>query len=170
MPPFGGAIDKEVLMQSLSPTAIALVFLLGPAAGFAAEDPHAHARGATHTITLEADDVRPGTTTIAHGDSVSFVNYSTDPVRVTFIDPPDLEKKVRCAFIRQKGAQPEGTPWALFTWEEGKLIGDIPPGRFASLCSFEPGKYAFTATSLGQRSRSAAGGSVLAPKGRLEVK
>lgn len=156
-------------MQTTRRMALGITLAMAVGRAQAAEDPTAHAHATTHTIILEADDVRPTQTTMAHGDSVSFVNYSTDPIRITFADSGDLEKKVRCAFIRRKGSQPEGTPWALFTWEDGTLIGDIPPGRFASLCSFEPGNYAFTTTSHGQRSRSAAGGSVLQPKGRLEV-
>jgi hypothetical protein len=124
--------------------------------------------GTTQTITLDGNDIRPSATTMTHADVVSFVNYSTHPVQVTFIEPSDLEKKIRCGLVARQGEGAPTSPWALFTWKDGKLVGNVPPGRFASVCSLEPGSYAFTAEILGQgRVRS---GSVLAKKGTIEVK
>jgi hypothetical protein len=130
------------------------------------EAPDAHAKGTTQTITLDGHDIRPSATTMAHADVVSFVNYSTHPVQVTFIEPSDLEKKIRCGLVHGEKAAP-AAPWALFTWKDGKLVGNVPPGQFASVCSLEPGRYAFTAEIIGQRARE---GSVLANKGTIEVK
>jgi len=94
---------------------------------------------------------------------VSFMNYSTHPVRVTFTDT-GLEKKVRCGLVHGKGKTPSA-PWALFTWQDGKLTGDLPPGQFASVCSFDQGTYGFTAQLIGHQF---AGNE--AAKGSLEVK
>ena len=121
--------------------------------------------GTTQTITLDGNDIRPTATTMAHSDIVSFVNYSMCPVQITFIEPSDLEKKIRCGLMHGKEKGAPAPPWAPFTWKDGKLVGNVPPGQFASVCSFEPGNYAFTAEILGQgRVRS---GSVLAKKGTI---
>jgi plastocyanin len=117
------------------------------------EGPDAHAKHDTKTIVLDGNDVRPARTTMGHGDIVTFVNYSTHPARVTFSDP-ELVKKIRCSLVRGREADAPAAPWALFTWEDGKLVGNVPPGQFASVCSFEPGIYAFTTMLIGTGDRS----------------
>jgi hypothetical protein len=128
------------------------------------EGPDGHAHGATKTIIVDGKDILPSTTTMSHGDLVSFLNYSTNPVRLTFTDA-GLEKRIRCGLVHAKGKNPSA-PWALFTWEDGKLVGNVPPGQFASVCSFEPGSYAFTAKVIGHQTP---GGEDTA-RGQLEVK
>src|SRR5258706_12648 len=136
------------------------------------EGPDAHAHGATKTIPLDGHDVRPATTEMGHGDVISFVNYSTHPVQVTFIEPQDLEKRIRCGLVRD--AKDNGTPaapWALFTWTDGKLVGNVPPGQFASVCSLEPGSYAFTAEIIGQRGAGGGErGGIVPTKGQIQGK
>src|SRR5258705_5819838 len=131
---------------------LALALMLAAAPALAEhEGPEAHSHGATKTITLDGQDVRPATTEMSHGDVISFVNYSTNPVQVTFIEPKDLEKHIHCGLVRDpkdKGTPP--APWALFTWTDGKLVGNVPPGQFASVCSLDPGSYAFTAEKIGE--------------------
>jgi hypothetical protein len=126
------------------------------------EGPDAHAHGATQTVVIDGKDIRPSTTTMSHVDVVSFLNYSTHPVRVTFSEP-GVEKRIRCGLVHGKGKP--SAPWALFTWQDGKLVGNVPPGQFASVCSFDPGSYAFTAEVIGHQTR----GAEMA-KGQLEVK
>ena len=131
------------------------------------ESPDAHARHETQTITLDTQDVRPASTTMDHGDVLSFVNYSAHPMRVTFTDPSDLATKIRCGLVRDakaKGAP--SAPWALFTWNDGKLVANVPPGQFASVCALAPGQYAFTSETVGHKPPS----GVLPAKGQIEVK
>ena len=131
------------------------------------EGPDAHAHHKTQTITLDTRDVRPASTTMEHGDVLSFVNYSTNPMRVTFTEPKDLEAKIRCGLVRD--AKAKGTPaapWALFVWNDGKLVANVPPGQFASVCALAPGQYAFTSETVGQQRPS----GVLPAKGQIEVK
>jgi hypothetical protein len=130
------------------------------------EGPDAHAKGTTQTIVLDGADIRPASTKLAHGDIVSFVNYSTSPIMVTFTDK-DLEQRVRCGLVHGKDAKPTA-PWALFTWQDGKLAANVPPGQFASVCSFAPGTYAFTTEAIGHQARNPATG-VLPSKGTIEV-
>jgi hypothetical protein len=132
------------------------------------EGPGAHAKGATHTIVLDGDDVRPTAVEMQHGDSLSFVNYATDPVRITFIEPKDLEAKIRCGLVSGKEKVADAPAWALFAWRDGKLVANVPPGHFASVCSLAPGTYAFTAERVGQS--APAGGRALLPiKGQIKV-
>jgi plastocyanin len=150
---------------------LAFAFVLTMGIGLALaehEDSDAHAKATTRTITLDGNDIRPSTLTMDHGDVVSFVNYSTNPVQVTFTEPSDLEKKIRCGLVhgQEKGAP--AAPWALFTFKDGKLVGNVPPGQFASVCSLEPGRYSFTTEIIGLRQRDP--GSVLPTKGQIEVK
>ena len=144
---------------------LALLVALGAAPALAEhEAADAHAKGTTQTIILDGTDVRPSTTTMSHTDVISFLNYSTHPVQVTFTEPADLEKKIRCGLVHGKEKGAPAAPWALFTWQDGKLVGNVPPGRFASVCSLEPGTYTFVATIVGHGSRSEV------PKGQIVVK
>src|SRR5262245_28700971 len=134
--------------------ALALLVAVGVGSAVAEhEERDAHAKGTTRTVTLDGAEIRPSTTTMDHGDVLSFVNYSTHPIRVTFTEPGDLEKKIRCGLVqgREKGAP--SAPWAVFTWQGKSLVGNVPPGQFASVCSLDPGTYAFTTEIVGQRQR-----------------
>jgi plastocyanin len=149
-----------------------IVFALLIAAGMPAlaehEGPGEHAKHETHTITLDGLDVRPGTVTMDHGDVVGFENYSTHPIQVTFTDP-DLQSKIRCGLVHAKAGGPS-EPWSVFTWKAGKLTGNVPPGRFASVCSLEPGTYSYTATIIGGRAYGGGTPGTLEPKGQIVVK
>ena len=133
------------------------------------ESPEAHAKGVTQTITLDGNDVRPSTTSMSHDDIISFVNYSTHPIEVTFTEPTDLEKKIRCGLVHGKEKTPSA-PWAVFNWQDGKLVGDVPPGKFASVCSLEPGTYAFTARIVSHRTVAGGPGNIVPAKGQIQVK
>jgi plastocyanin len=150
-----------------------IVFALLIAAGMPALAEHEgageHAKHETHTITLDGIDVRPSAVTMDHGDVVGFENYSTNPVQVTFTDPADLQSKIRCGLVHAKAGGPD-EPWSLFTWKDGKLTADIPPGRFASVCTLEPGTYSYTATIVGGRALGGASPGTLSPKGQIVVK
>ena len=134
------------------------------------EGPEAHGKGNTKTVVLDGNDVRPADLEMAHGDVISFVNYSTNAIQLTFVEPKDLENKVRCGLVRD--AKAKGTPaapWALFQWQDGKLVANVPPGQFASVCAFAPGHYAFTAEAIGHKAGATAAGTVLAAKGQIDV-
>jgi hypothetical protein len=153
--------------------ALALTILAGLAIGPAlSESPgpigHSHDTGVKHTVVLDGDDVRPASLEMKHDDTVSFVNQSTDPVKLTFVEPKDLEAKIRCGLVRGKDKIADAPAWALFTWQDGKLVANVPPGQFASLCSLAAGSYAFTAEKIGQ-SAPASGSAVLPKKGQITV-
>src|SRR5262245_40454305 len=101
------------------------------------EGPEGHAHATTQTVVFDGKEVRPSTTSMSHEDAAAFLNYSMHPVRITFTDP-GIEKRIRCGMVHAKGKTPSA-PWALFTWNDGKLVGNVPPGQFASVCSFDPG-------------------------------
>ena len=137
-----------------------------------AEDTDDHSRHDTATVTLDGNDVRPSTLTMKQSDVLAFVNYSTHPVTVTFTEPADIQQKVRCGLLKtqEHKASTSAAPWALFTWQNGKLTGTLPPGRFASVCSLDPGHYAFTATMFAHGARSSDSEGILPVKGQVEVK
>jgi hypothetical protein len=131
------------------------------------ESPDAHKHGDTKTVTLDNKDIRPSDLKMRRGDVLSFVNSSTHPMHVEFTEPEGMADKIRCGLVRDakaKGAP--AAPWALFTWSDGKLAGQIPPGKFASVCSLAPGHYAYTIQRIGH----AAGTSGPGPKGLLPDK
>jgi hypothetical protein len=150
--------------------ALAITVALGTGPAFPEhEGPGAHAKGATHTIVLDGEDIRPSSVTMSHGDSISFLNYAGGQVELTFVEPKDLATKIRCHLVSDKEQRPaDAPPWALFTWRGGNLVAQVPPGQFASICSLAPGKYAFTARKIGQ-SAPADGRAVLPAKGQITV-
>ncbi len=133
------------------------------------ENADVHVHGQTKTITVDNTDVRPESLTMDHGDVLGFTNSSTHPVNITFIEPQDLKKKIRCGFVHAKGEKHAPTEeWARFSWRDGKLVANIPPGRFASVCSLEPGTYVYTAQRVSVRGTGT--GGILPAQGRIEVK
>jgi hypothetical protein len=153
------------------PTPVLMAFTLLAAVAFAAgrETPAEHEHAAKQTITLDTADLRPESLTMDHTEAISFVNSSTHPYEITFVEPKDIEQRVRCGLVRTKDKEPPSAPWALFMWQNGRLTANVPPGRFASVCSLEPGSYAFTASRIGHRVPSESA-TVLPLKGRIEVK
>jgi plastocyanin len=149
---------------------LAFVLLAGVALSAGRETPAEHEHGAKQTITLDTADLRPDTLTMQHGDTISFANKSTHPFHVTFVEPKDLETRIRCGLVRKDEKETPAAPWALFMWKDGKLEANVPPGEFASVCSLEPGTYAFTAERIGHGTPSGNTGSILPLKGRIEVK
>ena len=133
------------------------------------EDLGAHARETPHTVILDNQDVRPSTTTMGAGDALVFENYSGHSVRITFTEPADLKERIRCGLVKEKEAEKARAPWQLFAWSDGKLVGTIPPGRFASVCSFREGTYTFVTEPLSVEARPAGGGGLPA-KGQVIVK
>ena len=133
------------------------------------EDLRAHARQTPHTVILDNQDIRPSTTTMGAGDMLVFENYSVHPMRITFTEPADLKERIRCGLVKEKEAEKAQAPWQLFAWSDGKLVGTIPPGRFASVCSLREGTYTFVTARLGVEARPAGGGGLPA-KGEVIVK
>ncbi len=95
------------------------------------------------------------------GDTLVFENYSVRPMRITFTEQADLRERIRCGLVKQKEAEKaQAPPQQLFAWSDGKLVGTIPPGRFASVCSFREGPYTFVTARLGVEARPAGGGGL----------
>ena len=149
--------------------AVALVLATASLA-VAAETTAEHERENVQTITLDTADLRPETLTMSKDDRISFVNSSTQPFHVTFVEPKDIAQHIRCGLVRPNDKTQPSAPWALFVWRDGRLEADIPPGQFASVCSLEPGTYAFTAERIGHRTPSGDTATTLPLKGQIEVK
>jgi hypothetical protein len=144
-----------------------LTLVVAAAPARADEDAAAHSKHKSQTITVGADEIIPSDTTMAATDVLVFQNQSFNLMRIAFIPPPDLKANIRCGWATQDAAQ--RPPWGLFQFEGDRLVGLLPPGRFASVCSFAPGKYAFLV-----RKEIVEGGSptpgTLDTKGTLTVK
>jgi hypothetical protein len=157
--------------STIRPT-LALLLALTTAPALAEhEGPKAHDHGAKKTVVLDTEDIRPSSIEMGHGDVIEFDNRSTNPMRVEFTEPKDLIDKVRCGAVRD--ARDKGTPsapWALFMWDNGKLSADVPPGKFASVCSLAAGHYAFTAEAIGHKGQLGGATGTLPSKGTIDVK
>jgi hypothetical protein len=151
--------------------AVGLVLIVGMTigpVGATEEDTGAHAKGTLRTIILDTEVVRPSSTTLGTNESLVFENHSTQPMVVTFTEPADLKERIRCGLVRAKASDPERAPWALFSWEDGKMKGVIPPGRFASVCSLAAGHYTFLVARQSPGAKAPSG--VLPEKGEIVVK
>jgi len=135
------------------------------------ETPEAHSHLKRTVIQLDAERLQPPSATVERDGVLVFENFAVNPIVVRFIEPADAAQKVRCHFVRQKG-RIEGAPWLLFSLDAGKLSATIPPGRFASLCSLDPGTYTYVAEvqRLKTQSPSAAGSCVGSEKGQIVVR
>jgi hypothetical protein len=142
-----------------------LVAAVGPARGD--EDVASHARHAQKIVLLDAERIVPSDTMMAEGDVIVFQNQSTEPIVVTFVDPKDVASKIHCSLVRKSEEEHPRAPWLLFQKAGDQVTATIPPGRFASMCSLSPGKYAFTAKRT--RVKTSDAGGVLPDKGQITV-
>jgi hypothetical protein len=93
-------------------------------------------------VTIDADLIRPAAVTMRTDDVLEFVNYSSVPMMLVFLEPDDHSDKPRCrvASLRAgRGIAPEALRWR----SPHGPAEIIPPGRFVSVCSFARGKYSF---------------------------
>ena len=149
---------------------IALLLALGSRAVLAeTEGPADHAKHTSRTVALDGNDVRPSQTRMEHNDVLTFVNYSTHPVRITFTEPADLKNRIRCSAIRGAEKDAPSAPWALFSWQNDKLTATVPPGQFASVCSLEHGTYDFTVAPVDAAAQGTSSHGLLPAKGQIMV-
>lgn len=120
---------------------VCLSLVVAAAPARADEDANAHTKHKSQTINIGDDAIIPSDLTMSADDVLVFQNQSFNLMRVTFIPPPDLKANVRCGWMTQD--ESKRPPWSLFSYEGDRLVGLIPPGRFASVCSFQPGSYSF---------------------------
>jgi len=157
-------------MPSRRIAAAVLGLVLSPAVVVAAEEPlGAHTRRPPKTIIVDNDQLLPSSLEMEAQDSLLVENHSTRPVFITFIEPADLRDRIRCGLIHGDPKERNRAPWQLFTWRDGKLTATVPEGRFASLCSLQPGRYSFVVERLGPGVNAASGGK-LPDKGDITVK
>jgi len=147
-----------------------LGLVLSPAVVAAVEEPlTAHTQRPPKTVIIDNDRLLPSSLEMDAKDSVVFENFGTRPVSITFTEPTDLRDRIRCRLIHGDPQEHNGAPWQLFTWRDGKLVATVPEGRFASLCSLQPGRYTFLVSRLGS-DVSPGGGSKPPEKGDITVK
>jgi hypothetical protein len=152
--------------------AILLPLVLGPAVGARAdrESLEAHTAHTPKVIVLDNRHVQPSTLALGPHDAVVFENHSVHPMQVRFTEPVDMEKRIHCGLVRPSPKTKAEAPWQLFTWTNGQLTATIPPGRFASVCSFSEGTYAYLVTRQGAMPRTHADSGVLPEKGQITVR
>src|SRR5262249_32956295 len=133
------------------------------------EGPADHAKHTSRTVALDGNDVRPSQTRMEHNDVLTFVNYSTHPVRITFTEPADLQHRIRCSAIRGAENAAGGAPWAGLWWRNAKGTATVPPGEFASVCSLEHGTYDFTVAPVDAAAQGTSSHGLLPAKGQIMV-
>jgi hypothetical protein len=127
----------------LSNHASLTVLLIALAAGPAAAGDSTGTGAVAHTITIiDRDVIRPSTLSMRSGDVLEFSNYSAQPMLLVFTEPRDPVDKVRCR-PAHASAPSASADLMLDDSGEPQLLTVIPPGRSASSCSLEPGRYAF---------------------------
>jgi len=130
----------------------------------------AHTHHPMRTIVLDNEHVQPSTLNMAPGDALVFENHALHAIEVTFTEPENVREKIRCGLVRPKAETEGQAPWLLFGWADGKLRATIPPGRFASVCSLQPGSYAYLAVAKTAAVREQGSGGGTPEKGQILVK
>jgi hypothetical protein len=126
----------------------------------------------SHTITVvDSGLLSPGAVTIGHGESVEFANYSSEAIEVVFTEPKDHADEVRCQVTRdsdRNSGSGSTVRWPFFVnGPTNHPTMTIPPGRYATACSFSPGRYAFVTKRVSRDARSSVDG--LGEKGTITV-
>jgi hypothetical protein len=153
--------------------ALATALLVRPVGAAEKQETYdAHSRHAQTVIVLDNERIQPSNANVTRDGVLVFENQSVQPMLVRFVEPADAAQRVHCHFIKQaeRREMEEKAPWLLFSMADGKLGATIPPGRFASLCAFAPGTYAFTAEPARVSSGSAGRGGSLGEKGQITVR
>jgi len=137
---------------------LASALVLGVGIAQAADNPVGDARG-SHTITvIDPGLLLPAALTIRQGEALEFANYTSDAIRLVFIEPKDSADEVRCR-VGEKAAAAAGsdTVRGRPVFVDGpahRLTVTVPPGRYTTACSLTPGRYAFVTSRLGRDPRS----------------
>jgi hypothetical protein len=148
------------------------LLLLGGVRTFAAEAEvvGAHAKHPQKTIILDDERLVPSNLQMTKGDVLVILNQSLGPMQFTFIEPKDAAERIRCHLVRRdKGVHPAAAPWLLFVVQDDQLQANVPPGRFASLCSLQPGRYVYTVAQILDTTGALGHGGQLPMKGQITV-
>jgi hypothetical protein len=151
---------------------LTVAVLVAPAVGRTAEETlAAHEHAASTTIVLDTDKIQPSAVTADRHNVLVFENHSVHPMTLRFVEPDDAAEKIHCHFVRHGAGEKPEAPWELFGLQGGKLVATIPPGKVASVCSFDPGTYAFVAEPLRAKTGGGEGqgGGVLSEKGQITI-
>ncbi len=123
----------------------------------------AAARAADHesanhqTVRIGGAAVHPVTVTLASGDALAWVNYSSRIARVSF--DRSVAEKIRCA---QR---------ASFTLDGERLVSpQIQATQFASLCMLAPGSYEYRVELSSGAGTGGSGGPERTFTGRVDVR
>jgi hypothetical protein len=152
--------------------AILFPLIVGLAVGARAdrESLEAHTAHPPKVIVLDNERVQPSALDLGPHDAIVFENHSVQAMQVRFIEPKDMASRIHCGLVRPSAKAKSEAPWQLFAWTNGQLAATIPPGRFASVCSFSEGNYAYLVTRQGAMPRAEADSGILPEKGEITVK
>ena len=137
----------------------------------AAENRFRDARS-SHTITvMDPGLLFPATLTIGQGEALQFANYSSEAIKLVFIEPKNSANEVHC----RSAANPDTATGSDITKGSPSFAGTptqhltvtIPPGRYTTACSLTPGRYAYVTTRVGRDPRSPL--DALGQKGTISV-
>ena len=160
-------IDSPVIGR----TVIVLMMLAAAVASgmaSASEELEGRVRTARKIVMHDDDLISPSALTMNRDDVLEFENDSGKFMRLVFVEPEDQREKVRCHLVNRTSARPDETPRLVLDWDAGtRLTTIIPPGRFASVCSLAPGRYAFVARRVSRDPRG--GEDSLGTKGTITV-
>ena len=137
---------------------LASALVLGVGVARAAGNPIRAARE-SHTITvIDPALLLPGALTIRQGETLEFANYTSDAIRLVFVEPRNSAEDVRCRVGEEaEAAEGSDTVRGHPVFVDGpahRLTVTVPPGRYTTACSLTPGRYAFVTSRLGRDPRS----------------
>jgi len=134
----------------------------------ASDEMEGRGRSARKIVMHDDELISPSALTMNRDDVLEFENDSGQLMRLVFVEPEDQREKVRCHLVNRTSARPDETPRVVLDWDAGtRLTTIIPPGRFASVCSLAPGRYAFVARRVSRDPRG--GEDSLGTKGTITV-
>jgi hypothetical protein len=137
-------MSPREVMKMLKLAALAGLVLATTAGVTTANGPGRTPSGAPTITIIDGGLIQPSRASVRVGDVLEFTNYSAEPMLLLFTEPDDPIDRIRCRAVRVEA--PSGAPDPLELAggaSDPRLAAIIPPGRSASSCSLEPGRYEF---------------------------
>jgi len=134
-------------------TLLAVAVAAGCSSGPGARKAPRQTGPAQRTVMLSAFEIDPPDLSMGRDEVLTFVSTAAQPLRVEFVQPASGQaQRITCRPSTAAAGRGGEAAWETFRSNaQGRLVADMPPGEFKSICSLAPGSYVFDVTVIGEQ-------------------